>query len=532
MRRFSVALGLVLGCGGGPPGQDSSAQGSEEGGSEDAGGSESTDDAPADAESADGSEGTDGDDTGGDDGGSSESGDPPDPPEPIEWEPCPFYTGGAGLEAECHTFGVPLSYADPDGEAIDLFVKRLGGGDGDVQLVMLFGGPGGSGVGFEDDAESLLADMPNLDILLIDHRGTGRSSPLGTRDGAQAMWGDGLSEFTTSNAARDVAWLIDRTADPAKTSHIYGASYGSYWAHRYLQLFPDQADGVTLMGIAAPGFSFNNWEGDFNAAGLEFLATCDDDPVCSARLGPSAVDRAFSILVDVAQGHCAQAGVDVDAVRAFLATRIAWYWEERALIPALLHRLERCNAADVAAIQAAAPQINNATPGSFEAPAFDVVLAAHIRFSELQDTPIPSDAELTAVHQSSIFTLGSLAGMAAAHAAWPRYTPDEYDGAFAETDTPMLMLHGEFDPNAPLSQALSMAEQFNGEHQHFVMIPAGIHALPSPYPGGASCMQDLLIDFLHDPMAPIDDCSGDVFAPDFDDDSVAPGFFGVPDLWD
>ncbi len=33
---------------------------------------------------------------------------------------------------------------------------------------------------------------------------------------------------------------------------IWGGSGGTYWAQRYLQVYPDQADGVVLEGIAGP----------------------------------------------------------------------------------------------------------------------------------------------------------------------------------------------------------------------------------------------------------------------------------------
>ena len=483
-----------------------------------------------------GDDGTDGtadasDGSTGDDDDDSTGGDTGDPPEPIDWEPCPWYTGGTGTDAECVTFEVPLDWSQPDGEQIDYFVKRIGGGDGDVQVYMLMGGPGGSGVGYEDDAEVLLEQMPGLQIYLIDHRGTGRSSTLGSLDEAQATWGDGLAQFTTSNAARDLGWLIERTRQPGKPAHVYGASYGSYWAHRYLQLFPDQSDGVTMLGIAAPGFSFNNWTEDFNQVGLDFLSLCDTDPVCAVEFGPDAVNHAFQILVDVAQGQCAAAGLDVDTLRGYFASRVAWHWEDRALIPAILHRLERCNATDIAALQTAAPQIANAQSFSTEPPAWDATLGGHIRFSELHELPIPTDEQYQAVYNSAIFTLGSMIGTASTYDAWPRYEPDEYDGTFAETDTPILMLHGELDPNAPLEQALSMVDAFDGPNQNFYMIPAGVHAFPSPYPGGDSCMRQLFLDFMVDPTAELDDCTDDVLDFDFDQDQLAPTFFGTDSLW-
>ena len=462
----------------------------------------------------------------------SSSGETGEFPPPIDWEPCSFYTGGTDEDAECHTFAVPLDWDEPDGEQIDLFLKRLGGGGGSIQLYMLMGGPGGSGVGYEDDAEELLEQMPGLEVYLIDHRGTGRSSPLLDLDEALGEWGEGFEQFNTSNAARDLGWLIDRAREPGKDVQVFGASYGSYWAQRYLQLFPEQADGVTLLGIAAPGFNFNTWERDFNAAGNEFLALCDDDPVCSSRLGPDAPTRAFEILYAVSQGHCAEAGLGVDVLRTYFSTRVAWHWETRAFIPAILHRLDRCSAADVLALQNAAPQISDPFTFEVEPPAWSAVLGTHVRLSELTDEPIPSDEQLQTWNSTSLFTLGSTVGMGAQYAAWPRYEPDELDGGYAETNVPMLMLHGEFDPNAPLSQALPLRDHYAGPHQHFFVIESGLHSWPSPLPGGEDCMRRLFLDFMADPTADLEDCTEDVLPFDFDQDALAPAFFGTDTLWD
>ena len=211
---------------------------------------------------------------------------------------------------------------------------------------------------------------------------------------------------------------------------------------------------------------------------------------------------------------------------------MAWHWEDRALIAATLHRLDRCTPADVAALQHAHPIMLDDLHFSTEPPAWSATLGAHIRFSELHEVPIPSDAELQQVHQTSTFTLGSMVGTAAAHAAWPKYEPDEHDGAFADTSTPMLMLHGEFDPNAPLDQAVTMLDEFTDNEQYFYLIPHGMHSWGSPYPDGDSCMQTLFLDFLADPSVAPADCTEDVLPFDFDQPQLAQDFFGTDDLWD
>ena len=83
-----------------------------------------------------------------------------------------------------------------------------------------------------------------------------------------------------------------------------------------------------------------------------------------------------------------------------------------------------------------------------------------------------------------------------------------------------------------ISYFQSLAEHFDGPNQNFFVVPHGVHAWPSPYPGGDSCMRRLFLDFLADPEAALDDCTDDVFALSFDQDQLAPEFFGTDDLWD
>src|SRR5262245_15493686 len=103
--------------------------------------------------------------------------DPVDPPSPPVWEPCSLYSDGHGPSAECARPIVPAYWNDPGAGTIELFVKRYGGGG--TQVWLLNGGPGGSGSDFEPLAEALVREAPDLQIYMLDHRGTGRSSRLG-----------------------------------------------------------------------------------------------------------------------------------------------------------------------------------------------------------------------------------------------------------------------------------------------------------------------------------------------------------------
>ena len=68
-----------------------------------------------------------------------------------------------------------------------------------------------------------------------EHEGFGRHA-LDRLDEKQSQW-------------RDLAAVLERTRKPGQRSFVYGVSYGTYWAQRYLHVAPTQAAGVILDSI-------------------------------------------------------------------------------------------------------------------------------------------------------------------------------------------------------------------------------------------------------------------------------------------
>src|ERR687889_1388481 len=89
-----------------------------------------------------------------------------------------------GLRLVEHEFSVPLDHARPDGERITVFAREVADPDGRDRpfLVFLQGGPGSeaprptrhpTGPGWLDRA------LSEFRVLMLDQRGTGRSTPVG-----------------------------------------------------------------------------------------------------------------------------------------------------------------------------------------------------------------------------------------------------------------------------------------------------------------------------------------------------------------
>ncbi|MGW2598978.1 alpha/beta hydrolase [Streptomyces klenkii] len=214
---------------------------------------------------------------------------------PLRWTPCPPPSAAQGISLdgkapgkdwECAKLPVPLDYAKPGGETIELAVirakardkgKRLG------SLVFNFGGPGGSGVatlpGLATSYDKL---RDRYDLVSFDPRGVGDSAAvrcLGDKETDAANQIDGtpddaeeeraalasnkayvdacaknsakvLPYVDTISAARDMDRLRAALGD-AKLNY-FGISYGTELGGVYAHLFPKNVGRAVLDAVVDP----------------------------------------------------------------------------------------------------------------------------------------------------------------------------------------------------------------------------------------------------------------------------------------
>ncbi|NUP04968.1 MAG: alpha/beta fold hydrolase [Polyangiaceae bacterium] len=501
-------------------------------------------------------------------GGQGEGGAPSDP-SGIDWEPCPLYVDQPnGPQAECALIDAPLRWAEPDGPTIGIFVQRLRGAAADVrgQIWFLEGGPGGSGADFDSFMERMQELDPTLDLYTVDHRGVGRSARLtcadqekpssdwgisvspdeaaGCRDALVETWGDDLAEFSTTAAGRDLAHLIDATAEPGKDVFVYGVSYGTYWAHRYLQVAPDQATAVILDSIAPPGETFVPYDRDFDQVGRDFMALCAADPLCSEKLGADP----WSALVDLSnaleEGHCPQLtatwGLDASTLPVVLASLLMGP-VTRTYFPALVYRYARCSPPDIDAIE---HLLTVFFGGPQETTYYDELMSDslfyNVALSELwpNANEHPTLRAINAEQAGLEVTVGLTPRVTEVQGIWPAYPDDEYVEEWADTDIPLLMMNGDLDPQTPIWVAQPAAEHLHAANQQFVRVPRSAHcvvaATPVAQSSDQSCGLTMMLSFLQDPNVPVDtSCIANIPAESF---TGVPAnnlyVFGIQDLWE
>jgi pimeloyl-ACP methyl ester carboxylesterase len=481
-------------------------------------------------------------------------------PAPIAFADCPLFSAGFSptARAECANVDVPLDWAHPEGRRANLFVKRVRGTAPGVhkQMWLLAGGPGGAG----DTMESMVGILgdPAIDVYIPDHRGTGRSTYLGCPTSATAgtaacvaelrqTWGeDGLRTFTTSTAARDLAHLVDRTREPGQEVHVYGVSYGTYWAQRYLQLFPKQPTAVTLDSVCQSGLcslpKMGYW---LDRVGKQYMAECAADAFCAAKLGPDPIATIKQAIAVADAGTCAGlAGVNGARLRGMLGAMLRSS-KIRNLIPATAYRVLRCSAADVAALtklRAVMMPTPAAPPAGTPPPAppptlYSGTLLLHVALSELVEDPVVTRAELQALMSDAVFATYSPA-MLDTYDAWPRYPREELVGKYPDTDVPILLMNGTHDTQTPHAFAEEAAPHYTKPGQTFVSMPGSSHGVlvdsSTSLEGFQTCGLTLLRQFTAAPGAPLDTSCREqvIFSPFEGMPEYASWFFGMTDYFD
>jgi len=151
---------------------------------------------------------------------------------------------------------VPLDHARPDGPTITVFTREVAAPDARADtpyLVFLQGGPGMEATRPTSPPTGWIARaLRDFRVLLLDQRGTGRSTPVGPdipgdTPEEQAAY---LTHFRADSIVRD-AELIRRELGLDRWS-VLGQSFGGFTSMTYLSIAPEGLREAFLTGGLAP----------------------------------------------------------------------------------------------------------------------------------------------------------------------------------------------------------------------------------------------------------------------------------------
>jgi pimeloyl-ACP methyl ester carboxylesterase len=161
-----------------------------------------------------------------------------------------------GLLLVEHEVSVPLDHARPDGEQITVFAREVADPEGTDRpfLVFLQGGPGS-----EAPRPTRLPTSPGwLDralrdyrVLMLDQRGTGRSTPVGTLAGlTPEQQAERLRHFRADSIVADAEVVRERLG--VSRWSVLGQSFGGFCALRYLSSAPASLREALFTGGVPP----------------------------------------------------------------------------------------------------------------------------------------------------------------------------------------------------------------------------------------------------------------------------------------
>jgi pimeloyl-ACP methyl ester carboxylesterase len=485
------------------------------------------------------------------------------PPFTIAWASCsiPGRHGGTPIEAECATVDAPTRRGLEGSGTTPVAVYRLKSRKqpATAQMWLLNGGPGGAGFGLAPFGKMVTTLPQGVDAYMVDHRGTGGSSFLecpramataasmsGFAEACSAeirgVLGDSLDGFSTTESAHDVRELIESTATEEQKVYVYGGSYGSYWAHRLVQIPETRVDAVVTDGNCLGTTCTFDTPQSFGVdeAMRHILDVCRDTPDCSARLGDDPWAFAVATLAKIAGGHCAESALTARAP-ADVAAALGVYWAA-GLMP-VLYRLDRCSAEDIVVLDTLEAKLREIgrgriasvlphlgpTPTPSDETSYSTALLLHVVGSEMISRPAPTASSLAQRAEALTFRPDPRSLDISYFDAWEGYPRDAYVGGWVERDVPWLMMQGTFDFQTVYSLSERALEHVENPSLQLVRIDGGGHGVVF----ASECSLAMLEAFLSDPKAEVDaSCVADVTKESLVlDDSYTSFFFGTADAW-
>jgi pimeloyl-ACP methyl ester carboxylesterase len=388
--------------------------------------------------------------------------------------------------AQCGTLKVPEDRSKPDGRKIEIFAAVLAANTvtpKDDPLVVLAGGPGQAASTLAPFASRLAELRRTRDVVLIDQRGTGRSSPLvceafrpresdvfdpdplpRAKSCVEELSGKGvdLAQYTTT------AWIADleamREALGYQRWNLWGGSYGTRVAQEYLRTHPERVRTVVLDGVAPPGMiiSLDVWR-TREAAVDAVQKACAASPAC-ANAHPDAAQALRAIeqfladgretdVVDPRTGAVLRVRVTFDVVLAALQP-LTYAPETAVLLPEMLALAAK---GEFAPLFAANPHLSTRESELTNA-------ALHFSVTCAEDVPRITP-ELAQSTLAELPTRRLAEQTVSVCSVWPRGSVPANFGQPVKSDVPTLIFSGGMDPVTPPAYGTEVAKDFpNSRH--------------------------------------------------------------------
>lgn len=427
----------------------------------------------------------------------------------VNWYDCGA-TGGMEESAEatgfkCAKVTVPLDYSKPDGQTIEIAMKKhvAAGSKRQGSLFMNPGGPGASGVeNVEGMVDSTMAGVQGAyDIIGFDPRGIGASTAItctsaqasAVAEAAPAQGGTGTFEQRAATVSAQTkqmeAGCAANTAPPELLDHVdtvsvardldvlralsgsdklnyLGFSYGTYLGAHYAELFPANTGRMVLDGTLDPSISL--YERQAGAMkGLEralrtYVDWCQAGQGCPLTGGTDAgVQQVRDLFASVDRSPLSSSDPNrpVTGSEIRMAVMYSLYGDEQSWSGLSSSLDEAINQRNGALIR----QITDQTVA-------DVANTAAVRAAiTCLDYPVDGDMAVWSARHEEIRREAPTFGDSAASAdlgcqAWGHNGTRQPAPIHAKGAAPILVVGSTGDPATPYEWARSLSEQLETGH--------------------------------------------------------------------
>lgn len=441
----------------------------------------------------------------------------------LHWSPCPKQT-----DMQCTRMSVPLSYRDPRGGHMKVFLYRSLASDPAHRIGTLFVNFGGPGEPASDIFAAYGTDLNHLwpglnaryDIIAMDPRGVGRSEnvdckvdeltqsfirrpyttpmnlnvkTLVAKDKAYIRAcirrnPHILAHLSTANVARDMD-LLRRAVGERKLTYL-GYSYGTFLGATYASMFPHNYRAMVLDGPIDADAYINDPMADLNARseGYEralerFFQACAGDQVACSGFGGRDPWTEFDKLVARANRHAIPAG----KLRPVTGDDILWSARNavygKGAWGDLGKELAMADAGDATLVR------QSLTPEDTRDSHF-VIGAGEQRYPHDVSTYLRAGLNAWTEHEHFWFNNGYVE---LNYGLWPIHDKDAFYGPFRVPRTAVtpLVVATTFDPATPYHGALNLVREL-GNARLLTMRGDGHTA----YPGSSACIDAAVNGYL------------------------------------
>jgi hypothetical protein len=433
-----------------------------------------------------------------------------DPQTTITWTSCKGAKASVN-KVQCASIEVPLLWDESSDErSVTFFVRRVqckNATPRQGQLWLLNGDVGPiDGSTLYTQYDTICKSLHGYDIMIPDHRGTGKSSQLGSdctklklksfrdcynhvRDSYKS---DGLRGFGTTMAAKDVLHFAKYSKTDGDKVVVMGVAYGTYWLNRILTVAPSDINLAIADTVLSPTLEASAVDDQHTTVGTELLSLCQSASACISHFNSSqlSLNDQITQILDKQDSANACQGTHRKAakVQKFSSERLRTLYAgmlrdiplSKFILPSL-YRLNRCSDEDKKWLQNMGYSLtltsnkgtffysptNNTTPTEL----LYYVIAA----SELSSSPLPQSASYWTQKYSTYPPFFKRNQSPTATYKLDIAQEDRYDEPLAGSlatnyNNPLLVLHGTLSPIAPKYMGQVWEQHFNNSQTQFVWV--------------------------------------------------------------